>query len=627
MAPCTVASVRAELGPALSARYKDYRIERWIAQKKGNQAEVVRAILAQRGNDDRLELILTDPKRRKATLEELSRKVLNIIHNPTTHELILYMNTRNQGPQFDEQREGDALLVTMHYLLHRIDELEGVGRQAVCVIDKTEAESPKISEVEGKTRMFSNIMFRSFPGTFANTYLCCTWGLIARKAVSTLAKGVGLQVEFVTPAELVTRLGKAYAPTTVGGDYYLDAARPMDAVVKEFLHSFGKKIVAAPEVAAACAAGCKWADITSQPFQLPPKSPAAPAATALVGDQRGLLAAGLFALVATVLGQYLAVLMVAAGAVYAALCGQVSSEPAPQPLVSVVRCILDSQYAECMALLESASASANLQEFGTYTKQEMQSLALALTASLRVHQKDRLKRCFREAAGTVAMLPQAEQELELSLAKWQRLHQFMQGLGALQVSCPCGCNGRGDLDWLDAHFDATPGSRAAVIAQLGRGPNATTSLRVPPSVPLSPAMTPPHSQFHVSRSREEMSPEVLSNGGLTPRSPAESPSPAHHERYPWMKDWRESWGHRKDEWKEEWEHRRTELSNKYRRDKDSPSANQPGRATTPLAGGLRLRLSRDDSLDAAKEKEPTPPGPGRRERVTRHFSPSRQDHR
>lgn len=42
-------------------------------------------------------------------------------------------------------------------------------------------------------------------------------------------------------------------------------------------------------------------------------------------------------------------------------------------------------------------------------------------------------RCFREAAGTVAMLPQAEQELELSLAKWQRLHQFMQGLGALQV--------------------------------------------------------------------------------------------------------------------------------------------------------------------------------------------------
>lgn len=51
---------------------------------------------------------------------------------------------------------------------------------------------------------------------------------------------------------------------------------------------------------------------------------------------------------------------------------------------------------------------------------------------------------------------------------------------ALQVSCPCGCNGRGDLDWLDAHFDATPGSRAAVIAQLGRGPNATTSLRCPP---------------------------------------------------------------------------------------------------------------------------------------------------
>ena len=232
--PCTVASIRAELTPEQNAKYKDYRIERWIAQKKGNQVAVLQAIGSQSINEDRAKAILALPKRRQATVAELDRKVLSIIHIALQHQVVVYVNTRNQAAAFDEQEAGDALLLFMYYLLHQIEELEGEGHAALYVVDMMEAPSPKLGDLEQQLRMFSGIVGRSFPGVFPEILLCCTWGKWARSGVSTLARAAGQNAAFISPAELMARLGRESTPTVVGGDYDLDAGEPISALVMGF---------------------------------------------------------------------------------------------------------------------------------------------------------------------------------------------------------------------------------------------------------------------------------------------------------------------------------------------------------------------------------------------------------
>ena len=441
---CTVESIRAQLTPEQNAKYKDYRIERWIVHKKGDKAAVLKTIGNQHINEDRVKTIMALKARRQATVNELNRNVMNIIHIAPKHQVLVYINTRNQAAQFDEQEAGDALLMFMYYVQHRIEELEGEGHTAIPVVDMTEAPSPKINEMEQQIRMFSGIMGRSFPGLFQQIVLVCNWGRLARHTVCALARGTGQNATLVSPSELMVRFGREFTPTVVGGGYDLNASKPISALVVEYVETVMlRSLTGQPSDGDVGAQGPgSWSWIMSRKFHMERR---AAKSTGPIDRYAGYAAIG-GAVLAVLMGQYFAILVIGAAAAYVAFSRRGGSGEG-EGQERMLTYVLQTNYEECAALISSVDG-VDLQALDTGDTRKLERAAVALSAGLTPDEKQQLKRCLKTVLD-VSTMAELGPNSRGFYDQWVPLYQYLARITTMQVRTE---HGTGDMDWLDAQF-------------------------------------------------------------------------------------------------------------------------------------------------------------------------------
>lgn len=323
---CSVPSIRQNLSADENAIYKDYRVQRWITAKRSNVNAVHQLISLNHRNEDRLKEILTNASRKQAATQELQRNVLSIIHIPSKHEVLFYINCRNKCRQFNAQVEGDALLVVMYYLLHKLEELEGPGHTAVCIIDMFGAPMPKMGDAQAQGKMFSDVVDISFPGVLSEQMIVCDWGALARKAIGSVASSMGQPSNFVSPEDVIKRFGKASTPSFISGDLNLDACQPIGPLAMEFVQICFSKIVPAKvsNYVPAAAAGAESAKASSGAVE------GVLGAVPSMVDQYAELLAVACVVVAFAVGEYITLFLLAGGLLYL----KYGTNPAPQPVAA-----------------------------------------------------------------------------------------------------------------------------------------------------------------------------------------------------------------------------------------------------------------------------------------------------